>query len=278
MNAKFSTKSERLFEEYLKTSGHQRWSFEPTIENRSKHPDFLVPWEGRDILFEVKQRQRKGPFPDGAVHTDPVRGIREEIHETRKKFKEFRDHCCALVIFNAGDWKTDLAPIWVFGAMLGDPGFTFGIANDVEDSDDFEGVFLPRGGKMINYSRSQFQNTTISAVIVLEEVTLRIPEYERALREQLRQAEARRGRRLEERERAKLGGKLFCSMGVAYPRVTRVRICEHPAPRVAFPPGMFTGAYDERWAIVDRQMKRTYAGSKLDQIYDINRAQAAWDG
>ena len=116
------TESERLFEEYLVSNGYEDWEYEPDIPGRRKHPDYLLRCRGREFLFEVKELHQKGPPPKHPVSGDPYKSLRAEIDEGRKKFRNFKEWCCSLVVFNIDDWLASLGARHVFGAMLGDLG------------------------------------------------------------------------------------------------------------------------------------------------------------
>jgi hypothetical protein len=147
-----------------------RWTYEPQIPGKSKKPDYLLKYNGQECFFEVKELRKKGNEPTKrSAYIDPYTGLRKEINEARKQFKQFKEHSCSLVVFNVDDKQARLDPQTVFGAMLGNLGFQMYV--DVAEGKAVKGTernaFL-NGGKMINYKRRQPQNTTISAIIVLE--------------------------------------------------------------------------------------------------------------
>ena len=269
------TASELLFETYLQRNGLTEWEFEPNWSGNRKKPDYLLRWNGKELLFEVKER-RSGKEPVNG-HFNPYEGIRRKIKkacEQFKEFKEFKDECCSLVIANQGDPHTLLAPEFVFGAMLGDPGFTFPILN-ADHSDDFEegpSIFLPtRNARMVTWDRRTYKNTTIAAIIVLERVRLRNAVFERLLEQAVCKEELDRGRPLSPREPAVIAWKLTQEWhdgerGPLHQEAPRVRICENPGATLPFPRDVFCGPYDERWAIVDEYLAPVYAGVRVREI------------
>lgn len=261
-----TTVSERLFAEYLDAHGHD-WVFEPSIVGKEKRPDFLVKWNGADVLCEVKGRQGRELEPP-MTHYDPMRGIRKKVEKARGKFKEFGEYCCALVIYNAGDPNTRLTPIDIFGAMLGNPEFTMEMRNGVGQLDTARSVFGPHGGKMVCYKTGEYQNRTISAILVLEEVKLRNHEFDRAVDAEIEREASRQGRALGGSERGRVCDSMFFKLRPTFQHPPRILVCEHPEPRVAFPPDIFTGPYDERYAAVNNSVDllRIFAGDRVSEI------------
>jgi len=164
--------SEKIFEQYLDTNGFKdKWTYEPSTPNKSKRPDYLLEFNEEKYFFEVKELiEKPNQRTQGAVWMDPYSSLRDKINEARKKFKEYKKHSCSLVVFKVIDLHARLKPLCVFGAMLGNLGFTWGV--DRHDGKVVEGTeknaFLD-GGKMIDGKGKHLQNTTISTIVVLEE-------------------------------------------------------------------------------------------------------------
>jgi hypothetical protein len=141
------TESEILFELYLNASGFIDYNFEKEHSGKSKKPDFSLSLDGKEILFEIKEfRAQPQDFREGGGCYDPYGPIREKISEARKKFQEFDDCCCCLVLYNAEKPLVDLEWRFVYGAMLGNLGFSFPIdpSGDVRDV-EFKPGFTGRG-------------------------------------------------------------------------------------------------------------------------------------
>ena len=65
-------------------------------------------------------------FSTGFGAFDPYPPIREKINQGRDKFKQFKEYCCGLVLYNAGQPFVMLEEDHVMlGSMYGDSGFTF---------------------------------------------------------------------------------------------------------------------------------------------------------
>ena len=66
------TKSELLFEGYLKAHGITEWDYEPDIKGKSKKIDYFLDFKNQKIVCDVKEFQwPKGkPYPRGGAY-DP---------------------------------------------------------------------------------------------------------------------------------------------------------------------------------------------------------------
>src|SRR5215469_401266 len=161
--------SEVEFEKYLASQDLNDWDYEPEISGKNQRPDYRLRYAATDLFLEVKEF-RQGPKqqpPQGGAY-DPYTAIREKIDSAREKFKNFKEQCCSLVLFNVDAWLVHLDDFWIIaGAMLGDLGFSFPV--DMETGSavgEPTWAFLKRG-KMIDYKHLRPQNTTISALIAL---------------------------------------------------------------------------------------------------------------
>jgi len=236
------TESEKLFGAYLDAHGYSGWSFEPTIDDCPKHPDFLLPYNSGNLLFDVKQRAWRDHKP-GARQIDAVKGIRDEIQEARKKFKNFKDFPCSLVIYNAGDPDTLLHSFFVFEAMLGEFVHVYPVSLDgTSPPYGARNEFSGRKGSMVgNRQNLDYQNRTISAILVLEKTLA--PECIHAFREAI---------------------DLVHPPAVTY--IHRVVVCENPGAKKRLPRELFVGRYDERWAIVDGRLGTVFSGAGVGDL------------
>jgi len=268
------TYSEKLFASYLDTSGYSDWLFEPQIDGRTKHPDFLVPTNGKHLVFDVKQRDYQYIAP-GAAMFSPERGFKELINRGAKKFKGFKDMPCSLVIYNDGDLDTPMRTLLVFEAMLGDLGYVWDMDtrtfNAIPGSERVE--FQPKHGEMIaSYKRGEPRNTTINAIIVLEERGLRNCGFEQRIEAETtlktNRFTRRFGRIMTDDERARIEIGVLLKTPHENGRVVRVIVCENPWARIPLPRDIFCELYDERWAMVDRKLVRVWQGSKVADLND----------
>ena len=95
------TKSEILFERYLASQGLTDWDFEMEHADRSKHPDYTVSIDSQRLLFEIKEFEDRIPESEVGSY-DPYNAIRGKIEEGRRKFKEYKDWPCSIVLYNGG--------------------------------------------------------------------------------------------------------------------------------------------------------------------------------
>ena len=271
------TESEQLFDEYLKINGYDydpEKDFEPQFEGKSKRPDFRFRWRETEYLFDAKERVGKrgqcgpGQHPR-ACHFDAAKGIRRLIEKGREKFKGFKDYCCSLVVFNAGDRETWLRPDYVFAAMLGDLGVEVGLDVDagVLHPETAREAFLEHGGKMIQHYDPLCLHESpknISSVVILNRQAVPKREYVEAYEAGVARKEAELRRALNGRERAVIRSELIDSHPLPFTHIPRVIVCENPFARRPLPHELFRGPYDERWEAV-QEMKRTYVGSALQE-------------
>lgn len=260
--------SEKFFEEYLGSKGFQgRWKYEQSMPGKSKKPDYMVAFDKQECFFEVKELRKKPNEPTGASYINPYEGLRAKIHEVRKQFKEYKEFSCSLVVYNVNDRQARLRPIFVFGAMLGNLGITMDFDSNMGEAmlDTSRNTFLD-GGKMVDYKGKQAQNTTISAIIVLEHFLDNV-EREKALVK----LEQEKGRRI-------TGPELFDAVIELQEKhsvtdVLRVNVVENAYARIPLPDGMFKGMFDERWKLTDGSVARVYAGEKIKELESLQEAQ-----
>ena len=267
-NAKFKNESERIFEQYLDSNGFQDERIhEPEIKGKNRKIDYLLNWKGCKNFFEVKELRKKFNEPvTRATHFNPYSSLRTKINEARKQFKEYKEYSCSLVVYNCGDSSAVLKPDIILGAMLGNLGIAadFDTEKDEAVAGSERNVFLD-GGKMIDGKRKQPQNTTISAIVVVE-AFLDNAEIEKAMQEEVKKQK----RELTGPEFVKVRMKLQKDHKVR--SVLRVVVIENPFARVMFPGDLFCGSFDERWKWredLNGKVERVFAGSKLKELEEL---------
>lgn len=262
-------KSELLFEQFLAISGLSDFEFEKEFPDRAHKPDYAVKLaDGNEILFEVKEfRATMDDFlPGRSGAYDPYAFIREKIDQGREQFKEFKDHCCCLVLFNRDKPLVDLSWQMVYGAMLGNIGFSFpvNVQTGIGDPSQARNVFTS-GGKMVRYSGLQPvgpQNQTISAVLALDLLPVGSIRFHAYIE------------RLEHERREEVGVEEFTKL-IEDLRGTerdttlmqiRGVVHENPYARYKLPEELFRGPYDERYGPKDRTIQRLYAGAGIQEL------------
>lgn len=256
MTGLFRTKGEILFEEYLDSQGLV-FEFEKNHPGKSKRPDYTIEWEGRSLVFDVKDFDPPARISMGFQQVDPFTPIREKINQGRDKFKQYKEYSCGLVLHNAGNPFVALHnPDFILGAMYGDSGFTFPVntRTGVGDASQLKQAFLG-GGKMIRPNWSEPQNTTISAIITV----VRIQPHFLSLLDLVRD-NPRRDNETEIRNRIPDFDPEF--------QVPRVIVWHNVVARIPFPTDIFRGAYDSHFGIVrvengEAEQDVTYEGSAV---------------
>lgn len=232
------TAGEILFKQYLQS---QKLSFEFEMEHvgKSKRPDYTIEWEGRTVVFDVKDFDPPSRISMGFQQVDPYPRIREKIDQGREKFKQYKEYCCGLVLHNAGSPFVMLEqPDFMLGAMYGDSGFTFpfNTTTGVGDANQLKQAFLGRG-KMIRPNRPEPQNTTISAIITIVAIRPHFLQLLDMVRENPREG---------------YGPEVSNRIPGFDPEfeVPRVIVWHNAVARIPFPTLLFRGAYDTHFGIV----------------------------
>lgn len=259
------TPGEAAFEAYLRSQEITDFIHEKEFPGKSKRPDYSVTLVGREHLFEVKDIDSEPPGP-GFGFWDPYGPIREKIDQARKKFKEFKDYPCSLVIHLTQGFALIDDPKVIYGAMHGDPAIEFLVDKEkgrlVPDS---QREVFTKDGRMTQPHWKDPQNTTINAIIALRGV--RIGE-KRFVHEYL----------------AQFGGdEAYAHLGddVGYDKTEIGRgvvVFENVDARVPLDRQLFRGRFDERWGADGDAVTRIFAGPgvlEYDALDELAKARAA---
>lgn len=264
--------SELLFEAYLKASGVSGYVFEKELPGTTRRPDYAVPWGGREILFELKEfRAEADDLRPGFGAYDPYGPLREKIEAGRKKFKDLDGYCCCLVLYNRDKPLVHLEWQFVYGAMLGNVGFSVPIhmpGQAAPMDKEIRSIFTA-GGKMHRERDGvpiEPQNQTISAILVLQHVRV----GERRFMADLRNRERERGKKFELEEfweelRKARGTERDVSL-----RQLRVIVHENPYARVPLTRELFRGPYDERYGGEDGRIQRLFEGDEIARLPEVD--------
>jgi hypothetical protein len=106
------TVGERIFEKYLNTRTIP-FEFEKEHPGKSNRPDYTIEWEGRPVVFDVKDFDAPNGPPKRSGGFDPYPPIREKIDQGRDKFKQFKEYCCGLVLFKGMWGQTGRSPVFL---------------------------------------------------------------------------------------------------------------------------------------------------------------------
>jgi hypothetical protein len=256
------TPGEIAFEKYL-TFHHIAFDFEKERSGKSKRPDYTIEWEGRPIVFDVKDFDPPDSFPMGFGAFDPYPPIREKIDQGRDKFKQFKEYCCGLVLFNAGRPLIflDSADI-MLGSMYGDSGFTFPVNTEtgIGDASKTKHAFLGRG-KMIRFKESKVQNTTLSAIITVDIIKPFLIELaELMVEDHTRDWEAEMKQRIRDFD--------------PNLEVPRVIVWHNAVARMPFPSNLFCGDYDTHFGVIGHEQGVTHEGSALPDRLKLSKRRS----
>src|ERR1022692_2633740 len=108
------TISERVFESYLLQNGVE-WA--QILEGTQKEPDYKVIVGSEVLIAEVKEFDHPKVFPVGGH--DPLPHLRNKINNARKKFKNYRDQSCGLILYNERSILVHLEPTLILCALFG---------------------------------------------------------------------------------------------------------------------------------------------------------------
>ncbi len=283
------TAGEVAFEDYLRSQGVTDFIHEKPFPGKSKRPDYSVTLVGREHLFELKDIEKELPVPAVALQDrahlseaedadtepptpsfvgfwDPYGPIREKIDQARKKFKEFKDYPCSLVIHLTHGFALIDDPKVIYGAMHGDPAIEFLLDKEkgrlVPDS---QREVFTKDGRMTQPHWKDPQNTTINAIIALRGV--RIGE-KRFVHEYLAQF----GK----------GWPAHIDDEVDYDKTEIGRgvvVFENVHARFPLDRQLFRGRFDERWGADGDTVTRIFAGPgvlECDALDELAKARAAY--
>ena len=253
-----------MFERYLE-SQCLPFDFEKEHTGKSKRPDYSIEWQRQMVVFDVKDFDPPETSSTGFSAFDPYPRIREKIEQGRDKFKQFKEYCCGLVLYNAGQPFVMLDQDYIMlGSMYGDSGFTFPVntGTGVGAASKIEPTFLGRG-KMLRSGRSTPQNTTISAVITLTQIR---PHYLRLLdmvheypRMSIAELQEEAERVIPDYDPSR--------------EIPRVIVWHNAVARIPFPDHLFCGSYDTHFGVVRERdgifQRVTYRGNLLPDRLEV---------
>lgn len=247
------TEGERRFEAYLKAMGYP-FEFEKPYPGKRRRPDYSVTLGSVTYLFDVKDADPEVMRP-GFFQLNPHPEIIERIKAGQKKFKEFRDFPCCIVMQNNGNISAMFEePSVVLGTMYG--RIAFRVPLYVGDGPPTE----PAPPATWEFTQGAWfqpnRNTRISALITLR----RIAVGKRRLR-RIRQDNP--GMAFDDAHN--LAGDRF---GADYFEELQqgVIVWENVYARVPLPRDIFNGPYDERYGLDGNDMTRVFCGSAFEEF------------
>jgi hypothetical protein len=252
------TESERLFESYLNASGYTNFEFEPM----NSGPDFgLYLADRTTVFFEVKEFQpTEDDFRPGAGSYDPYEPIRLKIRSAMPRFRDLKNECCGLVLYNVGKPLVDLSWQFIYSAMLGNLSFSIPSFAEMRAGDDSVELGFEGGGEMLKnrFGKLEPQKTRIGAILVLEQYDI----GRRRFNVEVQKEESELNRKLGLKEYLELEQKLRGTDANYFTRQLRVVVCQNPYAK-PFPEELFRGPYDEIYGAREGHIVRKFAGDQI---------------
>ena len=275
--ASSKTESELLFEKYLEEQADVCFEHEPSIPGKIRKPNYHVRWSDHEVIVEVKGLHARRPLPTGGACFDPYGHIRKAIEKAREKFREYREHCCVLLIRNGDDWEFRDSPYVVFGAMLGDFGMRipFDPKRGELLADGAHSAFGERGGMVAPKSGTP-ENTTISAIAILGDITVPNPKFKREYERRvgLRGAEIEDDLPIEECLGIRMD--LYKDFRPTLGEALQLKVFENPLARTPLATDVFEGKYDARYRFNERlgRIERVFAGQELKEAEQVTESES----
>jgi hypothetical protein len=249
------TEGERQFESYL-DSMQYKYEFEKSYPGRAKKPDYTIT-ASQVFLADVKDFELFLPNL-GFQQVDVHFRIREKIQAGYKKFKEYKDFPCCVVLQNNGNvhvFSED--PAIVLGAMYGTVAFTVPIfvghgSHGPEPAAPSKPTPVFTGDAQMTATK----NTTISALLSLREVAVGIRRV-RQIREQIP--------RVSFDDALAIAAQRFENFDYGETQLG-VIVWENCHARLPLSRELFTGSYDERWGLKDGHIQRVFCGQGIASL------------
>jgi predicted nucleotidyltransferase len=271
------TESELLFEKYLKEQAEVCFEYEPSIPGKKRKPDYHVRWSDHKVIVEVKELHARRALPTGAASFDPYGHIRKAIEKAREKFREYKEHCCVLLIHNVDDWEFRDSPDVVLGAMLGDFGMRipFDPKRGELLADGAHSAFLERG-KMVAPKSREPQNRTISAIVILSDFTIPNPEFKQEYERRVEQRRREIKGDLPVEESVRIRMDLYKDLRPTLGQALQLKVFENPLASIELEEAVFKGDYDARYRFNNRlgKIERTFAGQRLWEAEQVTEAES----
>ena len=248
------TESEGVFERFLE--GHQlRWT--RLSDPERKHPDYKVQHGDISCLFEVKEFGNPAVQPSGGF--SPCPPIREKIRQARKQFGQFKDDCCALVLWNSKSIFRTVLLDAVASAAFGEY-----VHMNASASANLRAA-PPRYQFFGPAALTPKHNTTVSAIVILNPYRLN-----HLWLEMWRELDAKRqrGDEITPGDQFEILQRLSSDHPATYSYEGTVRavVLENPHARVTFPPDLFVGPFDQRWRMQSGWFSLAFMGAELAHL------------
>lgn len=231
------------------------FEYEREYSGKSKRPDYTVTKDGV-FLFDVKDFNPN--MPKGFMQFDPYIHIRKRIEAGRKKFKEYKEFPCCIVLQNNGNVFADTEhPSTVLGAMYGDVGFSIpiyiGSGVPPEPRPQIQQGFMGRAQMLAN------KNTTISALVTLRYIAVGRLRIRKIWQEQPRLSTDD----VLVAARERFGESFDCDE-----KKQGVIVWENAHARIPLSRSLFTGPFDSRYGLDGNDLANVFCGPQLADLPD----------
>jgi hypothetical protein len=247
------TEGERRFEAYLKSMGY-RFEFEKQYLGKNKRPDYSVALNDVVFLFDVKDADEE-LLPEGFHQIEPHSEIIERIKAGQKKFKEFREFPCCIVLQNNGNVSMmSEEPAAVLGSMYGRIVFHFPLHVGDRPVTEPAPMLTPAFGQGAWFQHDR--NTRISALITLRRIAVGKRRVRRIQQDNSHMSfwEAH------DEAIRRFGADYFEELKQG------VIVWENAYARVPLPRNTFNGPYDERYGHDGSHITRIFCGSAFHEF------------
>ena len=249
--------AELIFEDYLRSLSLD-FVHEPEVLGKNRRPDYRVVIDGKLCWFEVKELLDPEVNPIGGH--DPTPPFEEKIDQARKKFAEFKDSCCILVLHSCKSIHRIAMIGTVLSAAFGERVVVEPSRGQTISDEPFRFKFFGKAKLRPNV------NTTISGIIILQHFQLewRWVEAFYRIRERIEQGEqlglfayAEEFELMKDLENR-----------VEFKGCVRALTLENPYARIPIPSGNLVGPLDQRWGAKDSSGWYTLVklGSELEKL------------
>lgn len=252
MSGQVRTEGEKQFERYLEFIGYS-YEFEKPHPNRNKRPDYTIN-AGQTILADVKDFDPFFPGP-GIQQVDVHFRIREKIQAGYKKFKEFKDFPCCVVLHNEGNPHVPATePGIVLGCMYGTVAFQIPV--HLGDGPAPTNMPSPSVAFTGDAQMTKDKNTTISALVTVRDVAVGVLRVRKIRAEN-------KGIRFE--DAFQIASETFENFdyGEVKPGVI---VWENAFARVPLSRSVFDGPYDERFGHHEDHIQRIFCGHAKAEV------------
>ncbi|MGB9067653.1 MAG: hypothetical protein WCC21_03705 [Candidatus Acidiferrales bacterium] len=251
-----ATESEKMFERYL---NGQNLAWDRVPETQLKQPDYRVEHNRKPCFFEVKEFSDPATKPVGAFSSCPA--IQEKLTQARKQFRDYRNYCCAVVLWNSKSiYRTLLLDTVASGA------FGKYVTVDADPAQDL-GANPPRFRYSGPAELSENENTTISAIVILAPYRLNHLWLEMW---RIVKTKHNQGKEITPWVQFDILQRLSSERApsLSYEGTIRVIVIENPFARIPFPPDLFVGPFDQRWRMESAWLSLSFVGSELAKLKD----------